>query len=385
MLDSIVLTTFLLSSIIAAVCFASYPAQRQKVLLGLFFGAISLQTGIKFLVLSTGLIKTVPILSSVSEFMALTIPIFIYLYVLDIIRIEITKDILFKVAVIPVVAMMFFFVFYILTDAFTKNELYAFECFIGLLSFTFLSNIIYLMLSLKEINKAVNSNLWELTKNVHIKLIWIKWLLWLFLIKAFLTLVYFAFSYLFQNTSWVSALLEVQKFSAGTITLFATAITAYFGLRNPDLFDSIGTQPNTEQKIAMTFLGSNVKKVIKKAVEPEQIENLLNHIDAKIKDQKLFLDPELNAAKLAKHVGIPVYKLTYVLNKGAEKNFNEFINAYRVEHAKNMLTDPNQAKKTIFAIALECGFASEAPFYNAFKKITDKSPAAYRSALENNN
>lgn len=83
-------------------------------------------------------------------------------------------------------------------------------------------------------------------------------------------------------------------------------------------------------------------------------------------------------------MGIPVYKLTLALNKGAGKNFNEYINYYRVNHAKYILSIPEHHKTTIYAVALDSGFSSEAPFYAAFQKYVGKSPSAYRNSLEEN-
>jgi AraC-like DNA-binding protein len=279
--------------------------------------------------------------------------------------------------------MLLFGVFYVLTDAFTKEQFYAFECFVGLLTITFLSNIVFLTLSLKEINAYLETNLLELTKNNHIKLIWIKWLLWLFLIKATFTLAFFTTQYFFMGADWFPKLTEYQKTFSAIITLIATSLTGYYALRNPMLFDTITESPTIEQSLAISFLAPEVKKVIKKTnVKPEDINDYLEKIIRIIKEEKLYLDSTLSANSLAQKVGIPVYKLTFVLNKGAEKNFNEFINFYRVEFAKEMLTDPKQNRKTIYSIALDCGFSSEAPFYVAFKKIVGKSPSAYKNSLD---
>jgi AraC-like DNA-binding protein len=383
MVDSLVLTTFIISLIITIVCFNTIQNSVQRVLLTVFFGCIATQTGLKFLVLSTSIIKLFPFISGISEFLAIIIPEIIFLYVLSIVNKPIERILIFKLTILPIVGMLFFGVFFVLTNAFTIDEFYAFECFVGLLTITFLSNIVFLSLSLKEINTFLNSNLIELTKNNHIKLIWIKWLLWLFLIKATFTLAFFATQYFFMQAEWFPLLTEYQKTFSAIITLVATSLTGYYALRNPMLFDTITESPTIEQSIAISFLAPEVKKVIKKTnVKPEEINDYLSRIEKTILQERLFLDSTLSANSLALKVGIPVYKLTFVLNKGAEKNFNEFINNYRIEYAKEMLNDPKQNRKTIYSIALDCGFSSEAPFYVAFKKMVGKSPSAYKNSLE---
>jgi AraC-like DNA-binding protein len=383
MIDSLVLTTLIISSIITIVCFKAIQNKTQRVLLSVFFGSIAIQSGLKFLVLSTNIIKLFPFISGISEFLAIIIPEVIFLYVLSILNKPINKSLLFKLTILPIVGMFLFGFFFVLTDEFTKEQFYAFECFFGLLSITFLSNIVFLTLSLNEINTYLETNLFELSKNNHIKLIWIKWLLWLFLIKATITLAFFTTQYFIRDTNWFPKLTEFQKAFSSIITLIATSLTGYYALRNPKLFDTITESPTIEQSLAMTFLAPEEKKVIKKSnLNQEDINENLEKIIRIIKDDKLYLDSKLSANSLAQKVGIPVYKLTFVLNKGAEKNFNEFINFYRVEFAKEMLTDPNQNRKTIYSIALDCGFSSEAPFYVAFKKLVGKSPSAYKNSLE---
>lgn len=304
------------------------------------------------------------------------------MYVLSIVNKKIDKGLIIKLLIFPIIAIAFYSIFYFLTDAFTSDKFYAAESFIGLLIITFFSNIVFLILSLKEINFSLNTNLSELTKNIHIKLIWVKWLLWLLLIKATFTLLFFAIHYFYDKADWFPLLTEIQKNLSATITLIITSLTAYYGLRNPMLFDTISDNLNIEQSLAISILTPEVKKVIKKNVKPEEIEMFLKKIETSVLDEKLFLDSTLSANSLAQKVGIPVYKLTYILNKGAEKNFNEYINHFRVLYAKEMLNDPKQNRKTIYSIALDCGFSSEAPFYVAFKKIVGKSPSAYKNSID---
>jgi AraC-like DNA-binding protein len=190
--------------------------------------------------------------------------------------------------------------------------------------------------------------------------------------------------FLFNDAEWFPVAMQVQKTAVAVIMLVATSLTAYYGLRNPMLFDTITEKPNVEQAIAISILTPEVKKVIKKNIKEEDVEPYLNQINTIVEQEKLFLNAGLTPSLLAQRVGIPVYKLTLALNKGAGKNFNEYINFYRVNHAKSILINPENNKTTIYAVALDSGFSSEAPFYAAFKKYVGKSPSAYRNSLEDN-
>jgi len=64
------------------------------------------------------------------------------------------------------------------------------------------------------------------------------------------------------------------------------------------------------------------------------------------------------------------------LNTGFGENFYAFVNRYRVEEAKQLLTTRVKAL-SMLGIAYEAGFRSKTTFNNAFKKHTGLSPSQY--------
>ena len=61
-----------------------------------------------------------------------------------------------------------------------------------------------------------------------------------------------------------------------------------------------------------------------------------------------------------------------------QQNFVTFINAYRIEYAKNLLNNPEKNNLTIEAIGQGSGFKSKSAFNNAFKKITGINPSDFK-------
>ncbi len=122
--------------------------------------------------------------------------------------------------------------------------------------------------------------------------------------------------------------------------------------------------------------------------EPYKYSTLTAEAKRDIKEQliayfekkKVYLHPELNMDYLSKQLKIPKYQITEVLNTEIGKNFFQFVNSYRVDAVKEMLAAP-QLKYSIEAIGYECGFSSKSSFYTVFKKITGKTPIAYRNQL----
>ena len=94
--------------------------------------------------------------------------------------------------------------------------------------------------------------------------------------------------------------------------------------------------------------------------------------------QKEFKNPDLTLKWLSTKLHVSTQVLSMVINQKSQKNFNNFINAYRVEEAIRLFGLPNYDNLNISAIAHEAGFNSISSFNSAFKKQTDKTPQAYR-------
>lgn len=103
-----------------------------------------------------------------------------------------------------------------------------------------------------------------------------------------------------------------------------------------------------------------------------------------MEEDRLYLNPELNLDKLARHTGLSPKNISAVLNQHRETSFNHFINQYRVEAFKQRLSQPGGEHLTIVGLAMECGFNSPATFQRTFKQYTGLSPTAFRKTLGQN-
>jgi AraC-like DNA-binding protein len=89
----------------------------------------------------------------------------------------------------------------------------------------------------------------------------------------------------------------------------------------------------------------------------------------------------LTIASLAQQLGLPEYRLRRLINQAlGYRNFNRFVNRYRIAEAKAALGDPQQAEVPILTIALDAGFSSLGPFNRAFKAETGLTPTEFRRA-----
>ena len=94
--------------------------------------------------------------------------------------------------------------------------------------------------------------------------------------------------------------------------------------------------------------------------------------------KELYKEPDLTLPTLAEQLNVTRRSLSQLINQKTNSNFNRFINQYRVEAAKKILTDPKYDHLNMLGIAFEVGFNSKATFFAVFKHIEGVSPGAYK-------
>ena len=100
-----------------------------------------------------------------------------------------------------------------------------------------------------------------------------------------------------------------------------------------------------------------------------------------MKTEKPYLNSELNLSDLASELEMHRNELSQIINKGFQKNFNDFINEFRVNAFKKELENGAHKQLSLLGIAMDCGFNSKATFNRVFKKITNTSPTEFLQNL----
>ncbi|HEX3385983.1 MAG TPA: ABC transporter permease [Mucilaginibacter sp.] len=95
-----------------------------------------------------------------------------------------------------------------------------------------------------------------------------------------------------------------------------------------------------------------------------------------------YQDPELSLSSLAEKLNLTTHELSRIINIALKKNFNDFINEYRIRDVAAKMQDPAYERITLVGMAFDAGFNSKATFIRAFKQLTGKNPAEYKRELE---
>lgn len=100
-----------------------------------------------------------------------------------------------------------------------------------------------------------------------------------------------------------------------------------------------------------------------------------------MQSQRPYINTGINLNTLAEMLDTKPANLSRVINECYDKNFFDFINAYRIQHFIEIAPLPEHRHKTLLGIALEVGFNSKSTFNRAFKKETQMTPTAYFKQL----
>ena len=120
------------------------------------------------------------------------------------------------------------------------------------------------------------------------------------------------------------------------------------------------------------------KNEIKPILENDVINQHCQDLKTVMNKKQLFLIPNLSLIDLSNETGIPVYEVKKALNKGMQLTFFEFISIYKINKAKDLLTNLRENQFSISTISVQSGFNTQESFVTIFKKYTKMLPEEYR-------
>ena len=115
------------------------------------------------------------------------------------------------------------------------------------------------------------------------------------------------------------------------------------------------------------------------AQQPTADQKLIDALMRLMADERIYRQDNVTIGTLSSRLKIPEYRLRRLINQRlGYRNFNVFLNDYRIAEAKAALADPAQAAVPVITIAMDAGFQSLGPFNRAFKAMTGVTPSEYR-------
>lgn len=174
-----------------------------------------------------------------------------------------------------------------------------------------------------------------------------------------------------MSFAWV-AMPNLLVFSDALIVVVIYMI-ALAQWRNPSLFTIAQL---AEADASPRVHAADAKPASEGVLDEPTRARLFEAVRQQVEDKALYRDSELTLAGLAEATGLGVHHLSEVLNQHGGKNFNRFINEYRIEEACRRLRE-NESDR-ILDIAMAAGFSSKSTFNTLFRTYTGTTPSQYR-------
>lgn len=145
-------------------------------------------------------------------------------------------------------------------------------------------------------------------------------------------------------------------------------------LTNYIAFEVDGNVVTDETDIPLLQLDEKYSSSSLKGVEEMKLYFQLRDL---VEKEALYLDPDLTLRMVAEKLRTNTKYLSQVVNHHAGVNFQRFLNAYRIEAAKDSICSDQYEKLTLYGIARQCGFRNKSTFYKVFKEIVGTTPKKY--------
>lgn len=158
------------------------------------------------------------------------------------------------------------------------------------------------------------------------------------------------------------------------VTIFVYSV-GYMGLRQPEFFVDYPEDEEAEETEVQD-------KYSRSGLNEEEGRKLMDALTLLMAKEKPYQNNELSLRELAGMMEISTHNLTEIINRYADKNFYEFINAYRIEEVKEKIQDPAFEHYTLLSLGLDAGFNSKSSFNSVFKKMTGMTPSEYKRSLD---
>lgn len=109
----------------------------------------------------------------------------------------------------------------------------------------------------------------------------------------------------------------------------------------------------------------------------EDHRQIATALDDLMREKRLWADPDLNLARLARRLGLPARAVSEAVNRVHGISVSHYVNNHRISEACRLL---DQTDMPVTRILFEAGFMTKSNFNREFLRVTGESPSDWRRA-----
>ena len=127
---------------------------------------------------------------------------------------------------------------------------------------------------------------------------------------------------------------------------------------------------------------NTVTQTIPVAEKAPFADELFEKIELVMREKQLYKDVNFNISKLSTEMDINSSYISKSIRAKGYPNFNNYLNMYRIECVKRLLSENDIEKVTLMYIYTEAGFSNQSTFNRVFKQMENITPSEYISSLQ---
>ncbi|MEO9484885.1 MAG: helix-turn-helix domain-containing protein [Ekhidna sp.] len=131
--------------------------------------------------------------------------------------------------------------------------------------------------------------------------------------------------------------------------------------------------------IKPSFLMQYVPKYQKSSINEDWRKQKAKDLLTTLEQDKLYLSSDLSLQLVADAMGIKKHHLSQVINQELNCTFFELLNRFRINEARQVLSQEADCKME--ALAYQLGYRSKSAFFIAFKKETSQTPGQFARSI----
>jgi AraC-like DNA-binding protein len=147
---------------------------------------------------------------------------------------------------------------------------------------------------------------------------------------------------------------------------------------------------NSQRALLLQKKAADAKKIVveldvsaesepqKTDCENHELEKMADKINTHMRVNQPYLNSQLTLERFSNELSVSQRLVSRTVNQMFDCNFQEFINRYRIEVAKELLKSNDINKLTMEEIAHKAGFNSKPTFNRLFKNMTSATPSYYK-------
>lgn len=161
----------------------------------------------------------------------------------------------------------------------------------------------------------------------------------------------------------------------------AVFFMGYFGIKQQAIYNSEPGPPVDQNRVTRVKRKKKTSQYKHSGLKQAEAERHAKDLQDYFSREKPYLNGKLSLNEVAQHLNISVNHLSQVINEQMGMTFFDFVNSYRVEEVKSILSKPDSKNFTLLGIAYDSGFNSKSSFNSIFKKFTGQTPSQYAAKL----